>query len=119
MKKIFYSRHKSNIRASQIQLAGDESIDSFVIEIHVLAKSCNLGKLEDGLIWDRIVVGCRDEKLWKNLQMISDFTLKGVVNRTRQNEAIKFQQKYLRLAEYNRAEQLTEKDNVVHSVERK
>lgn len=45
------------------------SIDSFVTDLHVLANNCGFGELEDKLIRDRIVVGCRDDKLSESLQM--------------------------------------------------
>lgn len=41
-----------------------KSIDAFVTDLHMLAKTCDFKRLEDEFIHNRIVVGCRDIKLW-------------------------------------------------------
>lgn len=99
---VIYERAKFNHRCQ----AWREFIDSFFLT--TLAKSCDFAELEVKPIRDNIVVGCRHERLSENLQKIPDLALEGAVNRARQNEAIKSQQKYLRSAENNTVEQLNE-----------
>lgn len=50
--------------------------------------TCNLRGLEDEFMRNRIIVGCRDVKLYETLIMISDLTLEGAVKMARQNEVI-------------------------------
>ena len=74
----------------------DESVDSFITDLHRLAGFCEYGDLHDQLICDRIVVGLRDAKVSEKLQTDSELTLEKAVILARQNEAIKQQQLNLR-----------------------
>jgi len=50
----------------------EESVDSFITDLHTLAEFCKYGDLHDQLICDRIVVGLLDKKLSEKLQMDSE-----------------------------------------------
>ena len=56
-----------------------ESIDAFVTDLHVLAKTCDFKGLEDDFIRDRIVVGYRDVNLYEMLIMTPDLILEDEV----------------------------------------
>jgi len=58
-RNVIFERAKFN---SHKQEAG-ESVDSFITDLHCLARYCNYGELHDEMIRDRIVVGIRDSKL--------------------------------------------------------
>ena len=62
---VIYERTKFNLRVQR----PDESVDSFITDLHSLAEFCKYGNLRDKLIRDRIVVGLRDKKLSEKLQM--------------------------------------------------
>ena len=57
----------------------DESVDSFITDLHRLAEFCEYGDLHDQLIRDRIVVGLRDAKVSEKLQTDSELTLEKAV----------------------------------------
>ena len=69
-----------------------ESVDSFITDLHTLAKHCDFGALHNQLIRDRIVVGIMDSKLSERLQIDSDFTLEKAVTTVRQTEMVHQQQ---------------------------
>ena len=73
----------------------DESVDSFITDLHNLVEFCEYGDLHDQLIRDRIVVGLRDKKLSEQLQMDPKLTLEKAVTCARQSEAVKQQQSTL------------------------
>lgn len=58
-------------------------------------RHCALGALREDLIRDRIVIGLRDAKLSKSLQMDSELTLEKTITRVRHSEEIKRQQPVL------------------------
>ena len=41
----------------------DEPIDTFIQDLYRIAEDCEYGTLKDHLVWDRIVVGVRDDAL--------------------------------------------------------
>ena len=84
-RNVIFERTKFNLR---VQTA-EESVDNFITDLHSLAEFCEYGDLHDQLIRDRIVVGLRDKKLSKQLQMDSALTLEKAVTRARQSEAVK------------------------------
>ena len=87
-RNVIYERTKFNLRVQR----PDESVDSFITDLHNLAEFCEYGNLHDELIRDRIVVGLRDKKLSEKLQMDYELTLEKAVACARQTEAIKQQQ---------------------------
>ena len=91
-RNVIYERSMFNRRVQK----PDESVDSFITDLHRLAEFCEYGDLHDQLIRDRIVVGLRDAKVSEKLQTDSELTLEKAVILARQNEAIKQQQLNLR-----------------------
>ena len=89
---IIYERAKFN---SRIQQEG-ESIDTFVADLHHLAKSCKFGSLQDELVRDRIVIGILDKKLSEQLQLDDKLTLQKCIERVMQSAMIKEQQTTLK-----------------------
>ncbi|XP_061186924.1 uncharacterized protein LOC133195058 [Saccostrea echinata] len=73
----------------------DETADSFITALHVLAEYCDYGALHDDLIRDRIVDGLRDRKSEKK-QLDSKLSLESAILMARQNETIKKQQPVVR-----------------------
>ncbi|CAB4002611.1 Transposon Tf2-6 poly [Paramuricea clavata] len=70
----------------------NEPVESFITDLHCLAKYCEFGVLKDQLIRDRIVVGLRNKKLSEKLQLGPDLTLAKAMAQARQSEEIKKQQ---------------------------
>ena len=68
---VTMERHKFNTRN---QKAG-EAIESYVSDLRIKAKSCNLGELYGELIRDRLVCGIKNDHLRKVLLRDSDLTL--------------------------------------------
>ena len=64
-----------------------ESIDPYVGELRLLAKTCNFGTLEDYLICDRIVCGITDQRVRKHLLQTADLKLKSCIDMCRASEA--------------------------------
>lgn len=53
----------------------EQSIDNYVTELRMLAKTCNFGEIKDSLIRDRIVCGINNEGLRERLLREKDLTL--------------------------------------------
>ena len=64
-----------------------ESIDAYVAELRKLARGCNFGDQEDRMIRDRILVGCRSQKIREKLLEDSKLTLKSALEICRALEA--------------------------------
>ena len=62
-RNVIIERSKFNKRA-QLE---NESVDSFVTDLHCMAEHCQFGDINDGLIRDRLVVGLRDTRLAERL----------------------------------------------------
>ena len=71
-RNIIFERAKFNDR---VQNEG-EPVENFITDLHCLAKHCKFGALKDQLIRDRIVVGLKNKKLSKKLQLDPNLTLK-------------------------------------------
>lgn len=84
-RNVIYERSIFNHRVQK----PDESVDSFITDLHRLAEFCEYGDLHDQLVHDRIVVGLRDTKLTEKLEMDSELTLEKAVINAQQSEAIK------------------------------
>ncbi|KAJ8879939.1 hypothetical protein PR048_020560 [Dryococelus australis] len=87
-RNVIYERAKFNLRS---QLA-DESVDTFVTALHLLAEKCEYKSMRNELICDRLVVGLLDKRLSETLQLDATVTLETVVNKAKQTEAIRKQQ---------------------------
>ena len=70
-KNFIFERARFN---RQNQLEG-ESSEQYISELYCLMDNCNYGNLKDELLRDRLVVGIRDQKLSKKLQLDPDLTL--------------------------------------------
>ena len=90
-RNIIFERAKFNLRSQQ----EGESVETFITDLHCLAKHCGFGVLKDELIRDRIAVGLKDKKLSKKLQLDSKLTLEKAVTQARQSETVKKQQDIL------------------------
>jgi len=84
---IFKCAHFNN----RYQLQG-ESVEQFITEVHRLAEYCEFGTMKDELIRDRLVVGIRDNSLFKCLQMEAELTVDRVKRFIHQRKAVKEQQ---------------------------
>ena len=63
-----------------------ESIDGYVSQLHLLAKTCNFGTLKDSLIPDHIVCGIMDQTMQKRLLQTADLKLKSCIDMCRASE---------------------------------
>ena len=86
-KNVIFERAKFNKKVQ---------VDDFITALYSLVEHCNYGALREETIWDRIVVGVRDDALSLKLQMNGKLILEEAVTITRQNETVKKQQIILR-----------------------
>uniref|UniRef100_H3AA63 Peptidase A2 domain-containing protein n=1 Tax=Latimeria chalumnae TaxID=7897 RepID=H3AA63_LATCH len=63
---------------SRVQLP-KESIEEFVTDLKLKSRSCNLGKIQESLIKDRLVIGCSDHKVWEHLLRDCELTLEKAI----------------------------------------
>ena len=84
-----YERYQFNKRDQEL----NESIDSYVVVLRNLAKTCNYGTLEENLIRDRIVMGIRENSTRKRLLQESELTLNRCIGICRANESTAIQLK--------------------------
>lgn len=68
---LIYERAKCNQR-HQLEV---EEAQEYIDTVIKLAKTCNYGSLEEGLIQDRLVVGVRHKNLSESLQMDENLAL--------------------------------------------
>lgn len=68
---IMMERHKFNTRNQKV----GETIESYVSNLRIKAKSCNFGELCEELVRDRLVCGINNDHLRKVLLRDSDLTL--------------------------------------------
>ncbi|CAB4024099.1 Transposon Tf2-6 poly [Paramuricea clavata] len=87
-RNVIFERAKFNVRIQD----ENEPVESFITDLHCLAKYCEFDVLKDQLIRDRIVVGLRNRKLSEKLQLDPDLTLAKTMAQARQSEEIKKQQ---------------------------
>jgi hypothetical protein len=97
---VIYERAKFNMRIQE----GDESVDSFITDLHKLAEKCDYGVLREEMIRDRIVVGIKDRSLSEKLQLNADLTYTDAMSKSRQSEAVKKQQSIVRNTEKHTTE---------------
>ena len=77
------------VKFNQRVLKPGEAINTFIQDLHRLAKDCDYGALKDELIRDRIVVGVADDDLSDDLQTRANLTLADAVQIARQAKAHK------------------------------
>ena len=71
-------------------------MDDFIIDLYSLAEHFQYGQLHDEMVRDRIVVGIKDNKLSKKLQMDNELTLEKAILLARSSKSIKQQQTTVR-----------------------
>ena len=79
-----------------------ESIDVYVGELRLLAKTCNFGTLEDSVLLDRIVCGITDQTVQKRLLQNADLKLKSCIDM-----CCAFEATVLRLHQMGQSEEIT------------
>ena len=84
-RNIIFERAKFNLRSHQ----DGESVDNFITHLYCLAEYCEFGTLRDDLIRDRIVVGIKDMKLSKQLQLDSKLTLEKAIKKSGSQRQLK------------------------------
>ena len=89
-RNVIFERAKFNVRVQ----TEDELVESFITDLHCLAKHCEFGVLKDQLIRDRIVVGLQNKKLSEKLQLVPKLTLAKAMAEARQSEEVKKQQSF-------------------------
>ena len=75
-KNVTVERYKFN---SAYQ-GSDESIQTFVTRLKILATTCDFGDIKNELIRDRIIVGIKDDNLRRKLLSIKELTLENAVD---------------------------------------
>jgi hypothetical protein len=63
-----------------------KSAEAFITALHKLSKTCDYGTLREQLVRDRIVVGIKDKKQFKRLQLDEKLTLAKTTAMVRQAE---------------------------------
>ena len=74
-KNVIFERAKFNMRCQKT----NEPTESFIMTLYKLSEHCNYRSLSDELIGNRIVVGIRDSKILKRMQLDAELTLEKVV----------------------------------------
>lgn len=87
-RNMIYERARFNSRTQR----ENESVEEFIANLYRLAKNCGYRTLHDELVRDRIVVGIRDSKLSKELQLEAELTLDSCITKVQQSESVKKQQ---------------------------
>ena len=82
LRNILYERYIFHNTEQQIH----ETIDQFLIKLRQLAEPCNFGTLEDEMVRDRLVLGCRDSAARTRLFREKDCTLKKAIESLRISE---------------------------------
>ena len=81
-RNVTYERHIFNTRNQQ----PDETVDHYVTDLKLKAKSCEFGSLTDSLIKDRIVCGIVDDQTRSRLLREPNLTLGGAMEICRTHE---------------------------------
>ena len=90
-KNITYERHVFNSRAQGV----NESIDLYVTDLRLKAKTCEFGVLTDELIHDRIVCGIKSDQVRGRLLREPELSLKKAIDICRASEVSQTQLKSL------------------------
>lgn len=90
-RNIIFERAQFNLRNQN----SDESVDEYITSLYSMAEHLKFGNLHDELLRDKIVVGIKDKRLSERLQLDTDLTLQGAINKVRQSESVKQQQSIL------------------------
>ena len=90
-RNVIFERAKFNVRVQ----TEDKLVESFITDLHCLAKHCEFGVLKDQLIRNRIVVGLQNKKLSEKLQLDPKLTLAKAMAQARQSEEVKKRQSFI------------------------
>ena len=66
-----------------------EPLEKFIVDLKILASTCNFTTLRESLVRDRIICGIRDSKLREDLLKVADLDLDKCVNARRASELSK------------------------------
>ena len=80
-RNVIFERAKFNLRSQN----DNESVDTFITDLHCLAEYCEFGTFKDDLIRDRIIAGLKDKKLSEQLQLDPKLTLEKATTMARQS----------------------------------
>ena len=78
-----YERAKFNQRKQE----QSETVDTFITSLYKLAENCAYNALKEEMISDCLVVGLKDTRLSKKLQLDANLTLAKAITMARQSEA--------------------------------
>lgn len=90
-KNVIFERHVFNTRCQ----GASETIDSYVTDLRMKARSCEYGDLKDSLIRDRIVCGLKSDAVRSRLLRDSDLTLEKAIETCRAAESTETQMKIM------------------------
>lgn len=66
-----------------------EPLEKFIVDLKILASTCNFGTLWDLLVRDRIICGIRNSKLREDLLKVADLDLDKCINACRASKLLK------------------------------
>ena len=87
-RNVMYKRAKFNQRKQE----QSETVDTFITSLYKLAEICAYNALKEEMIRDCLVVGLKDTRLSKKLQLDANLTLAKAITMARQSEAVEKQQ---------------------------
>ena len=93
-RNLIFERAKFNLR---YQLP-DETIEHFINDLYSMAEHLAYGDLKNDLIRDKLVIGIKDKKLSRRLQLQGNLTLDLAVQQCRQSAQVNSQQVELQAA---------------------
>jgi len=85
--EAIYERSAFNISVQQ----NGGSVEAFIGRLYDFSHNCNYGESKDDLIRDRLIVGLINKELSIELQLVTDLTLDGVIQKARHSELVKSQ----------------------------
>ena len=91
---VIYERAKFNQRKQE----QSETVDTFITSLYKLAENCAYNALKEEMIRDCLVVGLKDTRLSKKLQLDANLTLAKAITMARQSETVEKQQATVRQA---------------------
>lgn len=82
-REVFYQRKQQDA----------ETFEVFLLQIQMLAKSCDFGPREDSMLLDRIKIGIRDVNTRQQLESTPELTLVNAISMCRVSEILQYQSK--------------------------
>ena len=90
-KNVIFERHVFNTRCQ----GSSETVDTYVTDLRMKARSCEFGELKDSLIRDRIVCGIKSDTVRSRLLRDCDLTLQKAIEICRAAESTETQMKIM------------------------